>query len=81
MIWLFLRRKADSLVEFKKRNGFKRIDFPRYYVPFSSKGRMAILLKLYKHPLDFLPAFAVDILLALRAKAYSLLYPPGRKGS
>lgn len=75
------KRKADSLVEFKKRNGFKRIDFPRYYVPLSSKGRMAIFLKLYKHPLDFLPAFAADNLLALRAKAYSLLYPPGRKGS
>jgi hypothetical protein len=33
---------------FKKMNGFKRFFVPRYYVPLSTKGLLAIKLKLYQ---------------------------------
>ncbi|MFN0171059.1 MAG: hypothetical protein ACKV22_31965 [Bryobacteraceae bacterium] len=37
----------DSLSDFKERNGFRRIDLPRYYVPLSPIGQMAISLGLH----------------------------------
>lgn len=76
------RKKADdSLSDFKKRNGFEKIELPRYYVPLSTKGRIAVALRLYKKPADLLPGFVVDLLLKLREKAYDLRYPAGRRGS
>ena len=32
----------DSLTEFKRRCGFKKVSVPRYYVPLTTKGRLAL---------------------------------------
>jgi len=37
-----------SLGDFKRHNGFERVDLPRYFVPLSAKGRIFIRLKLYR---------------------------------
>jgi hypothetical protein len=34
----------DSLGDFKRNNGFQRFDLPRYFVPLTSKGKLALKL-------------------------------------
>lgn len=40
----------NSLTEFKRRNGFEQILLPRYYIPFTLKGQIALKLR-FHHPL------------------------------
>ena len=40
-------KSHDSLSDFKERNGFKRVDLPRYYVPLNTAGRVALRLGLH----------------------------------
>ena len=46
LIYLFW--SEDSLSEFKRRCGFERVSLPRYYVPLSWKGRLALGLGLHR---------------------------------
>jgi hypothetical protein len=43
-------KHRDSLSDFKQNNGFQRIDLPRYYVPLTVKGRIAVRFGLH-HPI------------------------------
>lgn len=45
----------DSLAEFKERNGFKRVDVPRYYVPLTKSGWLAYRLGLHRKFIDYCP--------------------------
>lgn len=66
-------RKADSdIVDFKRRNGFVQLDFPRYYVPLSLKGRVAFALNLHHGAANLLPASVMSMLLGARAKVLDL---------
>jgi len=38
----------SSLTEFKRRNGFEKVMFPRYFVPLTSKGLLAVKLGLHR---------------------------------
>lgn len=49
------KRQSDSLSDFKKNNGFKRIDLPRYYVPLTLTGWMAFRLGLHHRFSDRVP--------------------------
>lgn len=40
-------KEHDSLRDFKERNGFRRVETPRYYVPLSFVGRAAFRLGLH----------------------------------
>jgi len=40
--------KSDGLKHFKQLNGFRRIDLPRYYVPLTRRGRIALRLGLQR---------------------------------
>lgn len=42
------RDPKSSLTEFKRRNGFEELLVPRYYVPLSFKGRIALRMKLHR---------------------------------
>jgi hypothetical protein len=65
--------KANSqLAEFKRRNGFEEMRFPRYYVPLTWKGRFAIGLKVHRGLLGILPSPAINFLLRVRAFALNL---------
>jgi hypothetical protein len=46
------KKSLDGLSEFKRDNGFLRIDLPRYYVPLTSIGSVALKLGLH-HPLSY----------------------------
>jgi hypothetical protein len=48
-------KERDSLSDFKERNGFQRIEVPRYYVPLTAVGRAAFRLKLHRKLADRVP--------------------------
>jgi hypothetical protein len=54
-------------------NGFKSIALPRYFVPLTLTGRVALRLGLHRGAWSLLPAKARDGLKALRARWYSRL--------
>ena len=60
-----------SLGKFKKSNGFERFDVPRYYVPLTIKGRLALSLKLHHGIKDVIPENIQDHLRDLRNRYYS----------
>src|SRR5205823_15056455 len=38
----------DSLGNFKRSNGFQRFDLPRYFVPLTGKGKLALKVGLHR---------------------------------
>lgn len=70
--YVYGKKGADALTDFKKRNGFVRRDYPRYFVPLTTLGAIAVRLGLYKSPVELLPTALVDLLLKLRAQFYGL---------
>jgi hypothetical protein len=49
------KKQTSSLSDFKERNGFKRVDVPRYYVPLTLTGRVALRLGMHKRFIDRIP--------------------------
>jgi hypothetical protein len=64
------KRERDSLSDFKKRNGFERVDLPRYFVPLSPFGHVALRLGFHKKLLDRIPGPLVVKLRELRNQWY-----------
>ena len=60
-----------GLGEFKRRNGFQKIDLPRYYVPLTAKGRIVLSLKLHRGIRGMLPPAVKNRLVTLRSKWYA----------
>lgn len=61
----------DSLTEFKRRCGFQRVRVPRYYVPLSLKGRIALEAGLHKGVRQRMPEPVRHSLRKLRSRWYS----------
>jgi hypothetical protein len=51
----YRRKGQDSVTDFKERNGFQKMDVPRYYVPLTPLGAWAFRLKLHHGVMDFVP--------------------------
>ena len=51
----FGRKQRDSLSDFKQYNGFRRIELPRYYVPLTPTGWVALRLGLHHRLADRMP--------------------------
>ena len=49
------KKLTDSLSDFKERNAFKRVDVPRYYVPLTRAGSLALRFRLHHKLVDHLP--------------------------
>lgn len=49
------KKQSDSLSHFKEVNGFQRVDLPRYYVPLTRTGRVALSLGLHHRLAERLP--------------------------
>jgi hypothetical protein len=64
----------SSLAEFKRRNGFEEIKYPRYILPLSARGKVAIRLGLDKGVKGVLPVSAVSFLRNLRTQFYERRY-------
>jgi hypothetical protein len=57
----------SPLTEFKRRNGFVELKYPRYYIPLTLKGRLAMKLRLHLGLRDALPPGLVTRLTSLRS--------------
>jgi hypothetical protein len=64
--YIYGNKKDGSLVEFKRRNGFEQINFPRYYIPLTLKGRIYVSLRLYRGAVGLLPEPVLKRLLRIR---------------
>jgi hypothetical protein len=64
------KKLPDSIAEFKQRNGFQRIEVPRYFVPLTAVGRAAFRLGLHHRFVDHFPAPVAAKLRELRNAWY-----------
>ena len=71
--FVYGNKTSSPLTEFKHRNGFEQIRFPRYYVPLNLKGRIILMLNLHRGLLGMLPAGVIAFLLKCRARFYQTL--------
>jgi hypothetical protein len=71
--WRFAhgKRERDSVSDFKTRNGFQRVDIPRYYVPLTAWGSTALRLGLHHRLVDRLPESLGEKLRELRSRWYN----------
>jgi hypothetical protein len=52
----FGNKQADSLADFKRHNGFQKVDIPRYYVGLTVVGKAALRLGLHRSAIEWAPA-------------------------
>jgi hypothetical protein len=64
------RKVRSSLSDFKERNGFQRVDIPRYYVPLTSWGKLALALGLHRRVAELVPEPVAAKLRELRTAWY-----------
>jgi hypothetical protein len=64
-------KERDSLSDFKERMGFQRIDVPRYYIPLTSLGKMALRLGLHRKLSERMPEAVLVKLRELRNSWYN----------
>jgi hypothetical protein len=74
-------RQRDSIIDFKERNGFKRVDVPRYYVPLTSLGSVAFRLGLHRRLVDRIPETLVAKVREFRNNWYNRKVQPVREAS
>ena len=69
--YLYGNKKDSSLMEFKRRNGFEQLNFPRYYIPLTVKGKIYVALRLYRGVVGLLPGPVLNLLLKIRDRFYT----------
>lgn len=65
------KREGDTLADFKRHNGFEKVEIPRYYVPLTLAGRAALRLGLHHSLLELVPARALVQYRKMRSRWYS----------
>lgn len=68
------RKEKDSVTDFKERNGFKRIDVPRYYVPLTKLGRITLRFGLHRNAAHCIPESIARKLRNFRSAFLPYLY-------
>ena len=68
--YVYDKNEKSPLTEFKRRNGFEEIKFPRYFLPLSVKGKLAMKLALHKGATGLMPGPVVSLLRHLRSQYY-----------
>ena len=71
--FIYGNKRRSSLVEFKRRNGFEQVNFPRYYVPLTLRGKIFVRLRLYRDLNALIPEPILQPLLNLRAWYYKTI--------
>jgi hypothetical protein len=66
------KKDESTLIDFKVKNGFKRIDYPQYYVPLTGKGRLAMKIGLHKGWVNMIPGPVMKSIVQLRSKYYAV---------
>jgi hypothetical protein len=65
------KKEEDSLSHFKAINGFQRVNLPRYYVPLTGIGNIALSLGLHRKLVDHFPKPVITGLRGIRAAWYN----------
>ncbi len=65
------KKQGDSLSHFKEVNGFQRVDLPRYYIPLTRIGQVALRLGLHHRFVDRLPGSLTTTFRELRRAWHS----------
>ena len=68
--FIYGNKRRSSLVEFKRRNGFEQVNFPRYYIPLTLRGKLFVWLRLYRGFSGLMPEPVLQPLLSLRSWYY-----------
>ncbi len=61
----------SSLTEFKRRNGFQKVLLPRYYIPLTLRGKIALRLGIHRGLAQRVPKPLLHRLLRLRSLWYA----------
>ncbi len=72
--YIYGNNSQSPLTEFKRRNGFEKILLPRYYIPLSLKGRVAMQLGLHLGLRRLVPGKIHHVLSLMRARWYERKY-------
>lgn len=64
-------KQHDTLSDFKERNGFRRIEIPRYYIPLTWIGASALRLGMHRQLMDRLPEAWIAKLRKFRSSWYA----------
>lgn len=73
--YIYGTKKGSSITEFKRRNGFQELRFPRYFVPLTMVGRILIRIKLHMGIRNVIPEAMMEKLLSIRARFFELSAP------
>jgi hypothetical protein len=73
--YIYGNKSSSSVTEFKRRNGFHEVLVPRYYVPFTLKGRAAIAAGAHRGLVGLVPEPLINVALEARAFACRTLLP------
>jgi hypothetical protein len=68
--FIYGNKRRSSLLEFKRRNGFEQVNFPRYYIPLTLKGKLFVRLRLYRGFSGLAPEPLLNAVLKYRAWYY-----------
>jgi hypothetical protein len=74
-------KQGDNLSHFKEVNGFRRVDLPRYYMPLTSLGALALRLSLHRKIVDHFPEPLLAKLRNLRTSWYGRKFRPVKEAS
>jgi hypothetical protein len=66
----FGSKRANSLTEFKRRNGFEQMKYPRYFIPLTVKGNLALRLSLHRGLRHYVPPPVTNTFLNVRSAYY-----------
>jgi len=69
--YVYGKKRNSPVTEFKFRNGFEELQFPRYYVPLTTLGRTSLALGLHLGLRNLLPEPVTDFFLKLRSRFYA----------
>ena len=69
------KKQSDSLSDFKERNGFQRFEVPRYFVPLTPLGNLALRFGLHHRLSERIPESLAEKLRELREAWYKRKFP------
>lgn len=67
--YVYGNKRGSSVTEFKRRNNFHEVLLPRYYVPFTVKGRAALAGGLHRGLAGLMPEPLLNVALEVRTRA------------
>jgi hypothetical protein len=69
--YVYGKKGDSSITEFKRRLGFRQLDYSRYHIALTPQGSVALGLGLHRGAQSLLPAWLLQRLLGWRAKLLS----------